>query len=224
MTCSLRPAAIYGEGERRHFPRILRVIRKNMFCFTIGDVDAKCDWVHVDNFVHANVCAATVPWQNVAGNAFFISDGNPINNWEFLRPFVEGLGYDFPPEFARLSLRSALAMARACEVIAAFLSTVTSFILFFFLSFYGCLPDTARSPLGADFVTIAPFLSRTEVFKVGVTHYMSIEKSRRLLRYHPVVSAQEGTRRTLTYLQREEEGKVQVPGLWWWVLVVYGGS
>lgn len=220
MTCSLRPAAIYGEGERRHFPRILRVIRNNLFCFTIGDAAAKCDWVHVDNFVHANVCAATAPWQNVAGNAFFISDGNPVNNWEFLRPFAEGLGYDFPPAFARLSLRSALALARACEVLAAYSSAVASFIYFIFL----CVLDTARTPLGAGVVTIVPFLSRTEVYKVGVTHYMSIEKARRLLRYKPVVSAEEGTRRTLTYLQREEAGKVQVPGLWWWVAVVYGGG
>jgi nucleoside-diphosphate-sugar epimerase len=54
------------------------------------------DWVHVDNFVHANVCAATAPRGDVAGQAFFISDGNPVNNFEFLRPYVEGLGRALP--------------------------------------------------------------------------------------------------------------------------------
>jgi hypothetical protein len=40
-TCALRPAAIYGEGERRHFPGILRAMHRNLFCFVIGDKDAK---------------------------------------------------------------------------------------------------------------------------------------------------------------------------------------
>ena len=28
--------------------------------------------------------------------AYFISDGQPVGNTEFLRPFIEGLGYPFP--------------------------------------------------------------------------------------------------------------------------------
>jgi len=67
-------------------------MRRNLFCFLIGRADAKVDWVHVDNLCHANVCAATAPQEDAGGQAFFISDGHPINNWEFLRPFAEGLG------------------------------------------------------------------------------------------------------------------------------------
>lgn len=48
-TCALRPAAIYGEGERRHLPRILDAIDSGMFVMRIGN--ATVDWLHVENLV-----------------------------------------------------------------------------------------------------------------------------------------------------------------------------
>lgn len=48
-TSVIRPAAIYGEGEERHFPRIIRLMDLGLFNFTVGN--AKVDWVHVDNLV-----------------------------------------------------------------------------------------------------------------------------------------------------------------------------
>jgi nucleoside-diphosphate-sugar epimerase len=45
----IRPAAIYGEGEERHFPRIVRHIDGGSFMFRIGR--ATVDWVHIDNLV-----------------------------------------------------------------------------------------------------------------------------------------------------------------------------
>lgn len=32
----------------------------------------------------------------VAGEAFFVSDCDPVNNFEFFRPIFTGLGYPFP--------------------------------------------------------------------------------------------------------------------------------
>jgi nucleoside-diphosphate-sugar epimerase len=48
-TCALRPAAIYGEGEQRHFPRLLKFMDGGLFLFRIGD--ATVDWIHVENLV-----------------------------------------------------------------------------------------------------------------------------------------------------------------------------
>jgi nucleoside-diphosphate-sugar epimerase len=45
----IRPAAIYGEDEMRHLPRILEHIDSDAFKFRIGS--AKVDWVHVENLV-----------------------------------------------------------------------------------------------------------------------------------------------------------------------------
>jgi len=57
LTCALRPAAIYGPGETRHFPRIMRSVRWGLLQFRIGSPSAKVDWVHVDNLVYAHLLA-----------------------------------------------------------------------------------------------------------------------------------------------------------------------
>ncbi len=49
FSCSLRPAAIYGEGELRHLPRIVKHLDSGLFLMKIGE--ATVDWVHIDNLV-----------------------------------------------------------------------------------------------------------------------------------------------------------------------------
>ena len=49
MTSSIRPAAIYGTDEKRHFPRIIKHMDNGLFIFRIGQ--ALVDWVHIDNLV-----------------------------------------------------------------------------------------------------------------------------------------------------------------------------
>ena len=53
-TLALRPAAIYGEGEQRHFPRILAHMHRGLFLAGIGN--ATVDWLHIDNLVIAWQC------------------------------------------------------------------------------------------------------------------------------------------------------------------------
>lgn len=70
---ALRPYGIYGEGEERHFPRIIRLFSWGLFA-QMGDPADRSDWVHVDNLVEAILCAAA-PRPELAGQAFFIGDG-----------------------------------------------------------------------------------------------------------------------------------------------------
>lgn len=57
-TCALRAAGIYGDGEERHFPRILQTLQKGLYKFNIGSPDSLVEWVYVDNLVHAHILAA----------------------------------------------------------------------------------------------------------------------------------------------------------------------
>uniref|UniRef100_A0A8D2E324 Short chain dehydrogenase/reductase family 42E, member 1 n=1 Tax=Sciurus vulgaris TaxID=55149 RepID=A0A8D2E324_SCIVU len=159
-TCALRPAGIYGPGEQRHLPRIVRYIERGLFRFVYGDPRSLVEFVHVDNLVQAHVLASealTADKGHIAsGQPYFISDGRPVNNFEFFRPLVEGLGYTFPSTRLPLSLVYCFA----------FLTELIHFIL-------GRLYD------------FQPFLTRTEVYKTGVTHYFSLEKARRELGYEP---------------------------------------
>nr|XP_021526723.1 short-chain dehydrogenase/reductase family 42E member 1 [Aotus nancymaae]XP_021526724.1 short-chain dehydrogenase/reductase family 42E member 1 [Aotus nancymaae]XP_021526725.1 short-chain dehydrogenase/reductase family 42E member 1 [Aotus nancymaae] len=157
-TCALRPAGIYGPGEQRHLPRIVSYIEKGLFKFVYGDPGSLVEFVHVDNLVQAHILASEALKADkghiASGQPYFISDGRPVNNFEFFRPLVEGLGYTFPS--TRLPLTLVYCFA--------FLTEMVHFIL-------------------GRLYNFQPFLTRTEVYKTGVTHYFSLEKAKKELGY-----------------------------------------
>lgn len=159
-TCALRPAGIYGPGEQRHLPRIVGYIEKGIFRFIYGKPSSLVEFVHVDNLVSAHELAANAltkeKQHRSAGQPYFISDGQPVNNFEFFRPLVEGLGYPFP------KLRLPLS-------------------LIYFVAF---LTEMIHHLVG-PFYNFQPLLTRTEVYKTGVTHYFSMAKAKGELGYDP---------------------------------------
>uniref|UniRef100_A0A3P8SRW8 Short chain dehydrogenase/reductase family 42E, member 1 n=1 Tax=Amphiprion percula TaxID=161767 RepID=A0A3P8SRW8_AMPPE len=159
-TCALRPAGIYGPGEQRHLPRIVGYIEKGIFRFVYGKPSSLVEFVHVDNLVSAHELAAEALTQEKqhrsAGQAYFISDGRPVNNFEFFRPLVEGLGYPFP------KLRLPISL----------------------IYFFAFLTEMIHHLVG-PFYNFQPLLTRTEVYKTGVTHYFSMAKAKAELSYEP---------------------------------------
>lgn len=160
--CALRLAGVYGPGELRHIPRIVSYLEKGLVVVTYGARDSLVDFLHVDNLVLGHVLAARGLAQDrahvAAGQAYFLSDQKPINNFEFFRPLIEGLGYSFP----KVNLPVTLVF---------YIAFVTELV-------YG---------LVGKFYTFQPLLTRTEVYKTSVTHYFSTAKARRELGYIPTV-------------------------------------
>jgi nucleoside-diphosphate-sugar epimerase len=85
FTCAIRPSAIYGLGEERHFPRIVSFAKLGLLPFKIGDSNVKTDWVYVDNLVLELILASMGLLDDIpnneghpvdAGQPYFISDGN----------------------------------------------------------------------------------------------------------------------------------------------------
>ncbi|XP_062966166.1 short-chain dehydrogenase/reductase family 42E member 1 [Cynocephalus volans] len=159
-TCALRPAGIYGPGEQRHLPRIVNYVERGLFRFVYGNPRSLVEFVHVDNLVQAHILAseALKPDKGhiASGQPYFISDGTPVNNFEFFRPLVEGLGYTFPS--TRLPFTLIYCFAFLTEMTHVFLSRLHNF---------------------------QPFLTCAEVYKTGVTHYFSLEKAKKELGYEP---------------------------------------
>ncbi|XP_033847523.1 short-chain dehydrogenase/reductase family 42E member 1 [Periophthalmus magnuspinnatus] len=159
-TCALRSAGIYGPGEQRHLPRVVSYIEKGIFRFVYGKPNSLVEFVHVDNLVLAHILAAEAlsaeKHHLSAGKAYFISDGQPVNNFEFFRPLVEGLGYSFP----KLRLPVTLIYY------IAFLIEMIHYVI-------------------GPFYNFQPLLTRTEVYKTGVTHYFSMAKAMSELGYKP---------------------------------------
>ena len=56
VTASIRPAAIYGEDEQRHLPRVVKHIDNGFFLCRIGT--ALVDWVYIDNLVSSSFLSA----------------------------------------------------------------------------------------------------------------------------------------------------------------------
>ena len=177
LTCSLRPAAIYGEDEQRHLPRIIKHIDSGLFFVRIGR--AIVDWLHINNLVQAFHKAVECMVESeitgtrcvLAGQCYFISDGTPIDNFLFLRPLCE----------ARLCAFPSLTVPTSFILIVAYLSEKLYFL---------------SKNLGWP---IEPLLTRAEVYKVGVTHTFSIEKATRHFGYAPTLTSTEGARRIGAY-------------------------
>ena len=163
-TCALRPAAIWGPQEERHIPRVVRYIEKGLFKFTFGDPKAKMDFVHVQNLAQAHLLAAKglgpALHYVAAGDSYFISDGeeHAINNFDFFKQLVDGLG--FPPPRLWLPLWLVYLVALVTEHLHRILHPWISF---------------------------EPLLTRAEVYKSGVNHWFTIAKARRELGYTPEV-------------------------------------
>lgn len=205
-TCAIRPAAIYGPGEERHLPRILSLAQMGLLTFKIGDASVKNDWLYVDNLVHALLLASMgllddIPGREgipiAAGQTYFISDGAPVNTFEFLRPLVTSLEYDFPK--LSISVPTALVVAKI-------------FWTIYFLFYPWLKKSWFPSPL------ILP----AEVYKVGITHYFSILKAKQELGYTPIVKPQEGMKATITYWKEKKRKDLEMPNIFAWLFGLGG--
>lgn len=107
----------------------------------------------------------------VAGQVYFISDCHPINNFEFFRPMIEGLGYKYP-----------------------IINMPTTFM------FYLAWTIEIIHKLVRKFINFQP-LTRAEIYKVAVTHYFKPDKAFNELQYVPFISYKEGMDRVVNHLK-----------------------
>ncbi len=98
--CALRPGGIWGPDTRSMMIKeFLTQLRAGNFSVLIGDGSATMDNSHVENIVDAQLLAARGLIRNpdtVGGQAYFITDAEPVNGLDWFRPLVEGLGHSFP--------------------------------------------------------------------------------------------------------------------------------
>jgi len=179
--CALRPYGIYGEGEQRHFPRMINYFKLGFYC-RFGHESDLSDWVHVDNLVHAMLLADCKLHSNndrgdIDGNAYFIGDNVPTNT------------------------------ILMCEPLATMVGTkplVDIWIPFWIMMYAASLSEwTYRVIHCLSGIRFTPLLSVAEVEKVAVTHYWQHDRVERELQYTPIISRQNGLDRMYSYFQRQ---------------------
>lgn len=113
--CALRPHLIWGPGDTHLFPRILASARAGKLRI-VGAGANRVDVTHVDTAAEAHLTALDALLAGGAnGKAYFLSQGEPVNLWDFINRLLKGAGV--PPVTKKISLRRAYALGTVLEII-----------------------------------------------------------------------------------------------------------
>jgi len=86
LTCSIRPHLIIGKRDRHLMPRLLQRAKSGRL-FRVGDGSNLIDIIFIENAALGHIQAAealTGKECPVNGNAYFLSQGEPVNCWEWI--------------------------------------------------------------------------------------------------------------------------------------------
>ncbi|BGP17503.1 hypothetical protein JCM10213_008236 [Rhodosporidiobolus nylandii] len=255
LTVALRPAGIFGPGDRQALPGVMDVLKSGKTAFQVGSNENLFDWTFVDNVVHAHLIASerlglsvpldaldvrmppidlTVPrrqlptshfrpaslleqekqlnpsFENdptgdspllsarnrfdqyfpeflaqqvdidektgeipIAGQAFFITNGEPVPFWDFPRAVWAEYNRHEPRFTVALPAVVGLALAAVGEAIM------------------GLMGKT-------------PNLTKGKIVYSTVNRFYNIEKARRILGYEPIVGLEEGIKRAVAWYKENE--------------------
>lgn len=173
VTCAIRPHVIYGPGDGRFLPAILRRAQSGTLRFGVGREDKLSDFTYIDNLIDALVLAnqRLLDAPTLGGRAWFVTNGEPMGFWDFVDRVLVAM--NLPKIKGRIPYSIAYALA--------------------------ALAEHTNSLLGRDAGPENGF-TRFAVRYMCTHHYFSIENARRDLGYQPAVNIDEGIRRTIAQL------------------------
>lgn len=113
-TVALRPHLIWGPGDNHLLPRLAARSRAGQLR-RIGPGGKRIDTIYIDNAAEAHLQAADrlAPGSSVAGKAYFISQGEPIETWDMINRLLEAAGA--PPVIKTVPTSAALVLATGFE-------------------------------------------------------------------------------------------------------------
>jgi sterol-4alpha-carboxylate 3-dehydrogenase (decarboxylating) len=144
----------------------------------IGDNENLFDMTYVDNAAYAHILAAERMTANsgIDGQAFIITNDQPIFFWDYPKAIYEGLGYK---ETQKIVLSKSFGLA-----LGSFMDTVTWIL--------------------SPFVTLHPSFTRFRVVIINGNRYFNIAKAKKLLGYSPIVDWNEAVTRTVQFYKEQE--------------------
>jgi nucleoside-diphosphate-sugar epimerase len=106
-TVSIRPRFVWGRGDTTALPTLVEAVRSGRFAW-IGGGRHRTSTTHVDNAVEGLVLGAT---RDVAGRAFFVTDGPPVVFRDFVSRLLATQGLVVSDRTVPLSVAKAAAAA-----------------------------------------------------------------------------------------------------------------
>lgn len=197
LTIAIRPAGIFGEGDMQLTPNLLLAYQKGQTRFQLGANENVFDFTYVGNVAHAHILAAValmdthalatspLDHEKVDGEAFLITNAQPIYFWDFARMVWTAAGDKTTPEQVWV-IDKGLGLG---------LSTIVEWLFWF---------AGGRTPN----------LTRQKVQFSCMTRFYCVDKARRLLGYRPKWGMEEAIVRTVKWFQDRDtmdglEKKVQ---------------
>lgn len=112
--CALRPHLIWGPRDENLFGRLVAQARSGRLR-RVGTGKNLVDTVYVENAASAHLLAADALEGDApaAGRAYFISQGEPVNCWEWINRLLAVA--DLPPVQKTISRGAAKWLGRICE-------------------------------------------------------------------------------------------------------------
>ncbi len=113
-TCSLRPHLIWGPRDGHLIPRLLDRARRGQLR-RVGDGQNLIDITYVENAAtaHLQAAAALTPGGPTSGRAYFISQGQPVNCWQWIDEILAMV--NLPPVRSSISTAAAWQIGRLLE-------------------------------------------------------------------------------------------------------------
>ena len=113
-TCAIRPHLVWGPGDPHLIPRLIERGRKGQLR-QVGAGENLVDISYVDNVAHAHLLAADnlAGVGTAAGRAYFISQGEPVNLWQWIGELFSRL--DIAPVRAKISYPAAYMIGALLE-------------------------------------------------------------------------------------------------------------
>ncbi|KAI9653789.1 MAG: erg26, C-3 sterol dehydrogenase [Alyxoria varia] len=114
LTASLRPSGLFGNEDPTAIQPIVENAKTGKYRFQIGDGKNLYDWTYIENAARAHLLAAkalinehnnidAVPVQlKVNGEAFFITNDEPVYFWDFVRSVGAAAGFPTPVDQIRV--------------------------------------------------------------------------------------------------------------------------
>lgn len=170
QTVALRPHLIWGPNDTNLIPTILERARAGRL-IRIGSGENMVDLTYIDDCVRAHILAMKALENTpdvVSGKAYFISQGDPVNMWQWINQVLAVHGLS--PIKRALSTRVAYPLACAMEYGAKALSLVG--------------------------IKVTPLLTRFLVSEMSTDHYFNIARAKRDLGYFPSCSIADAMEKT----------------------------
>jgi len=120
-TIALRPHLIWGVGDNHLIPRILQRARTGRLR-RVGDGANLVDITHVSNAAQAHIDALdalNATPSSCAGKAYFLSQGVPVNLWDWINQLLTRL--QIPPVTRSISAKRAYQLGAILEQVYTYL-------------------------------------------------------------------------------------------------------